>query len=128
MEFREKRTTLRPLLFLILFSILCMGSMVLVADEMCHRNITRRQPLYPDAQRIEHNYNFLRSQGMGITRMTLETDDDEETVREWMRQVALELLEAEAFGGIATVSWRYEAISEDADSGTRIYLYSECAQ
>lgn len=122
----EKPSSIRPLFFLILASVFCMGSVVVVADEMCHRNITRRQPLYPDASIVDQSYNFLRPQGLGITRMTLETEDDPETVREWMRQVTLDLLQNDEFGGIATVNWRLEA--NDTGTGTRIYLYSECAQ
>lgn len=124
--FGKRRSPTRMMLYLILAGFACVLSMVAAADELCHRDISRRQPLYPNAEIVERHYDFIRPRAIGTTTLILSTPDDEETVRQWMREVTLDLLQREAFNGLATVMWDTEP---DPDgSGTRIRLYSECAR
>ena len=125
MYFRKRQTPAWLVLIILTVSaVVCMLSMVLVADEMCHRNIETRMPMYPGADVIESQHNFIRVRGIGISSMTLSTSGDKETVREWMRQVNLSLLENNQMRGLASVRWQVEP----QENGSLIYYYSECAQ
>ena len=114
----------KSLLTLMIIALACMGAFLFTIDETCRSNIALRQPLYPNARIVEASHNLFRLRAMGETRMTLQSPDDEETVREWFRQLTLELLRTEQFRGIATVE--YDVRAAEDGQGTLIFLYSEC--
>ena len=117
----------QSLLTLLIVALACMGGFVFTVDEVCRSNIALRQPLYPDAEIIQTTYDLFRPRAMGETRMTLRSADDEETVREWFRQLTLELLRTEQFRGIATVDYSVRP-AEDGERvrlGGRAVLYLE---
>jgi len=120
----KPRSALRIVMAMVGVSILCMAVFVLTADELCHRDIVKRQPIYPNATVIESQHDFIRTRAIGNSRMTLFTTDDIETVQAWMRETRLRLLNegVSLSGGLAMVRWDAEA---DGD-GSLIYLYSEC--
>lgn len=127
MVFGQRRhSPFRSIIVLLVASLLFMGTLVLSVDEICRTDIARRQPFYPDAEMVQQDYNFLRPHAVGTTSTTLYTTDDEETVRQWMRDVTLDLLRREAFHGLATVIW--DTQPDPATDGTFIQLYSECGQ
>lgn len=120
-----KRTPAWKALLILFGSVLLfLGALVFAADEVCRTNIASRLPLYPGAEIVGDEYNFLRSRAMGITRMTLRTADDEETVRQWFRDLTLELLERGEFRGMAVINWQIAP----SDEGTLIHIYTECGQ
>lgn len=104
------------------------GTVVLLVgsgDVMCSVDIERRLPLYPDAEVVATEYNFLRPRAIGVTLMRLHTDDDEEAVRQFYRDHTLALLDEGNFNGLASVEYR---VQPDDDDGTNVILYSECGQ
>ncbi len=120
----KKTPTYRILLILFLSAIGCVTSLIVLADELCRRDIARRQPYYPNVELVEREYDFLRPRAMGITHITFHTDDDEETVRQWMRDITLDLLDRDQFHGLASVGWETQP---GESGGTLIFYYSECS-
>lgn len=66
--------------------LLCIGGTAAAIDGMCYSVLTRRLPVYPDAEVTLLRYNFVRAFGMGETVMVLETADPPDTVRQWYGQ------------------------------------------
>lgn len=62
---------------------LCIGGTTAAIDAVCYSTLTRRLPVYPDAEVTLLRYNFVRAFGMGQTVMVLETADPPDAVREW---------------------------------------------
>ncbi len=123
----SKPTPLWKVFFFMLLGIFaCMALFLFAIDEVCRTNIATRQPLYPDAEVVSSTHSLLRPRAMGITRMTLSTPDEEESVRQWFRDLTLDLLRRGEFRGIASVEYRVRSASEGA--GTLIDLYSECGE
>ncbi len=66
--------------------LLCVGGTVVALDSMCYSVLTRRLPVYPDADVTLLRYNFARAFGMGETVLVLETADPPDVVRQWYGQ------------------------------------------
>jgi hypothetical protein len=116
----------RWLLLMLVVVLVFLGTLVFGADEMCRRDIAERQPLYPGAEIIETDYNFLRPRAMGTTHLTLLAPDDTETVRAWIRETNLRLLRAERFRGLANTMW--EVYPNPEGEGTLMRYYSSCGE
>src|SRR5690349_13692239 len=54
-----------------------------IADIACNSTIEKWSPMYPNAEVVEVEYNFLRPRGMGVTNMVMHSPDDAQTVRDW---------------------------------------------
>ena len=114
------------LLTLFLLSLLCMGTFVVITDQICGSNIEEWVPLYPGATTVSSKYNFIRPRGMGVSRVVLSTTDDPETARQFYRDTTIRLMRAGETRGLATTDWR--VYPDPNGSGSLITLYSECAQ
>lgn len=95
----------RTVVTLLLSGFLIVLLFVLLMDQACYSDITSRQMMYPDAEIVFADYDFFRPRGMGYTTLILQTDDDEETLKQWMRERNLELLRAERYRGLAAITW-----------------------
>jgi len=95
----------RTLLTLLLSGLLFILLFVLLMDQACYSDITSRQMMYPDAEIVFADYDLFRPRGMGYTTLVLQTDEDEETLKQWMRERNLELLRAERYRGLAAITW-----------------------
>ena len=73
---------------------------VLLFDQVCYMDITDRQTMYPDAEIVAETYDMFRPRAMGMTTLVLQTDEDEETLKQWLRERNLELLRANRFRGL----------------------------
>jgi hypothetical protein len=104
--------------------VLCMGLFVVAIDETCHRDIVDRQPVYPGAEIVEAEHNFIRLRAMGRTRLTLSTPDDIEVVRQWFRDRNLELLRSDRYRGLAALDWR----AEPDENGSLLFYTSSCSE
>ncbi len=116
----------KVLLIMVGCTVACMGIFVFSLDEVCRANIAMRQPLYPNAEVITTEYSLLRPRAMGITRLTLATADDAETVRQWFRDLTIDLLQKGEFRGIASLN--YHVRENPEGEGSLIDLYSECGE
>lgn len=116
----------KVLLIMVGSTVACMGVFVFSLDEVCRANIAMRQPLYPNAEVMTTEYSLFRPRAMGITRLTLATADDPETVRQWFRDVTMDLLQREQFRGIASLN--YQVHENPEGEGSLINLYSECGE
>lgn len=96
-------------------------------DRTCHSAISQWLPYYPDAKVISEDHNFFRPQGMGLTVITLGSEDDSETVKQFYRDNNIAMLRGGVSRGLAALDWNVE---EDPDNvgGSLIYLFSECGQ
>lgn len=118
----QNPSALKSLLILMAVALGAVLTLVASADVMCSVDIERRLPIYPGAEVITTDYNFVRPRAMGVTRMHFRIADDAETVRQWYRDHTLALLDADAFSGLALV----ERQVNETDEGTELILYSEC--
>ena len=130
---RLLRQTIFSILVILLAIMLCSIMSVLAIDELCHTEIERTLPLYPDAELVSQQNEFLRPRAMGRTYLVLATTDLAADVSQWYRDNRLKLATygQEESGrnlsphGLASVSYR---VAEDNVTGqTLIYLVSECA-
>ena len=123
---RKQPRLLVWLLMMVFGSALCLGLAVLAIDQVCHSDAVDRQPIYPEAEIIETEFSFIRPRAIGFTRLTLSTDDDVETVRQWIRDQNLELLRQERFRGLSALNWR-AAPDPDSD-GSLLFYTSSCGE
>jgi hypothetical protein len=111
-------------LILLLLAFACIATLVFAGDSICHSDIEQWIPYYPNATVVSTEYDFIRARGIGTTTVTLMSDDDEETVRQFYRDTILALLDAEETRGLASTSWD---VLFDGESSI-ITLYSECGR
>lgn len=117
---------------IILCIIACSVVTFLGIDARCNYDIETWLPVYPDAEVVSVDYDFLRARGMGETTLVLYTPDDSNTVRTWYTNYRRELTRGEqganpnrAMGGIAETR---RSITDAPDApGTLITLFSKCA-
>ena len=97
---------------------------VLIIDQVCYMDITSRQTMYPDAEIVAETYDMFRPRAMGMTTLVLQTDDDEETLKQWLRERNLELLRANRFRGLAALNWGVHPVREGVPEGRLVYISS----
>ena len=97
---------------------------VLFIDVACHSDIVSRQMMYPGAEIVSQEYDLWRPRAMGTTTLVLQTDDDEETLKQWLRERNLELLRAERFRGLAALTWGVQPVREGVPEGRLVYISS----
>lgn len=124
MIFHRSPPLWRTLLTMVLGAILLIVLFVLLIDQVCYSDITSRQMMYPDAEIVSEDYDLLRARALGYTTLVLQTDEDEETLRQWLRERNLELLRAERFRGLAALNWGVRPVSEDVPEGQLVYVSS----
>ena len=103
-----------------------MALFVLGVDQLCYSDTVGRQAIYPGAEIIESEHSFLRPRAFGFTRLMLSTPDDIETVRQWIRDMNLELLRQDRFRGLSSLNWQAQP-NPDGDGSLLIYT-SSCGE
>ena len=108
---------------------LCIGGTVAAIDSMCYSVLTRRLPVYPDAEVTLLRYNFARPFGMGATAMVLETADPPDVVRQWYGQAFGAAARAaqdnhDPFFNLATSA--YSITAAESGGGSQIVLSGVC--
>ena len=78
----------------------------------------------PGAEIVSQEYELWRPRAMGTTTTVLQTDDDEETLKQWLRERNLELLRAERFRGLAALTWGVHPPREGVPEGRLVYVSS----
>jgi hypothetical protein len=130
---RLLRQTIFSILVILLAIMLCSIVSFLTIDELCHSEIERTLPLYPHAELVSQQNEFLRPRAMGRTYLVLATTDLAADVSQWYRDNRLKLTSHDqnesgrnlSPNGLAAVSYR---VAQDNVTGqTLIYLVSECA-
>jgi hypothetical protein len=130
---RLLRQTIFSILVILLAIMMCSMISVLTIDQLCHSEIERTLPLYPNAQMVSQQNDFFRPRAMGRTYVVMATTDLAPNVSQWYRDNRLKLAtHGQDNSGrnlspnsLATVSYR---VAEDNVTGqTLIYLVSECA-
>ena len=106
-----------------LFIIGFLGLLFLGVDQLCVNDANRRLPRYPDAVRVQENYNGLRLRGIGNSLEVVTTEASVQEIKAWYEQNTLELLNSGRFRGLNNVSqW-----TEETDEGeTQIFYLSQC--
>jgi hypothetical protein len=123
---REIWLSIRTLLLAVGIVIAIGAAIFAVGDIACNRTIETWTPVYPNAEVVALDYNFIRPRGMGVTNMTLHSPDDVETVRQWYLDNLTKLSRENAGRGSGTNSWD---IDEDpSGQGSLIHLSSRCGQ
>lgn len=130
---RLLRQTIFSILVILLAIMLCSIVSILTIDQLCHSEIERTLPLYPNAELVSQQHEFLRPRAMGRTYVVMTTTDLSANVSQWYRDHRLQLATHAqdesgrnlSPNGLANVSYR---VAEDNVTGqTLIYLVSECA-
>ncbi len=124
MIFHRSPPLWRSLLTIVLGAIVLVALFVLLIDQVCYMDIVSRQMMYPGAEIVSEEYDFLRPRAMGITTLILQTEDDEETLKQWLRERNLELLRAERFRGLAAINWGVQPVREGVPEGRLVYVSS----
>ena len=112
-----------------LLTAACVGSMLIYFDQACHTTLTRRLPLYPDAEIVVERHNFVTVFGMGETYMQLYSPDEPTSVQSWYaREVGAYLREAglnhDPLVSLGSGQWR---VNRDVSGeGSEITLYGTC--
>lgn len=124
MIFHRSPPLWRTLLTMVLGGFLFVLLFVLLMDQVCYSDITSRQMMYPGAEIVFEDYDFIRPRGMGYTTLVLQTEDDEETLKQWLRERNLELLRAERYRGLAALTWGVQPVKEGVPEGRLVYASS----
>ena len=108
------------------FAFICV--IVLLADIKCAHDIENWWAVpYPGARTIDIQYDLFRARALGETRWIMESDDDEQTVRQFYQELTLEILNSGRTRGLAWAERFIEAIEKpDGSEATRIVLFSAC--
>ena len=124
MIFHKAPPLWRTVLTMVLGAIILVMLIVLLFDQVCYMDITSRQAMYPDAEIVSEEYDLIRPRAMGMTTLVLQTDEDEETLRQWLRERNLELLRANRFRGLAALNWGVHPVREGVPEGRLVYISS----
>ncbi len=123
---REIWLAVRPILLTIGIIVGIAAALFGVADVVCNSTIERWTPIYPNSEVVTLEYNFIRPRGMGVTKMTLHSPDDVETVRQWYLDNLDRLSKEDAGRGSGTNSWDID--EAPSGQGSLINLSSRCGQ
>jgi hypothetical protein len=111
---------------MIFLALACLGSLVIVSDQICSANIAEWIPYYPEATLVSEEHDFIRLRAMGTSKVVLSTPDDAETTRQFYRDTTLRLMRAGETRGWATTDWRVDPNPDG--QGSLITLVSECGK
>lgn len=116
-----------PRLFIILLlaSLLFLGAIILLADIKCNYDIENWwAPPYPNAETVSIEYDLFRPRALGVTKWTMHSPDDGETVKQFYRDKRIEALNSDRTRGLA---WA-ESFVQPAENreGSLIILSSAC--
>jgi len=112
-----------------LLTVACIGSMLIFFDQACLSTLSKRLPIYPNAELVVERYNFFTRFGMGETYLQLYSPDEPTTVQSWYgREVGTYLREAginhDPLVNLGSGQWR---VNRDASGqGSEITLYGAC--
>ena len=114
-------------IFVLLFA--CLGSISFVLDQACMTTLTRRLPIYPDAETRVERHSFFRAFGVGETYFQLYTPDDPDTVQAWYgREVGTYMRQAvrdnDPFLRLGSGQWRVRR--DESGTGSEITLFGTC--
>ncbi|MFC1959529.1 hypothetical protein ACFLYO_02355 [Chloroflexota bacterium] len=124
---RKTSSLKKSILAMLVAIFLCFFLLFFTVDRVCNNSIKQWLPYYPAAKVISENHNFFRPQGMGLTVITLGSEDDPEVVRQFYRDNTLAMMRGGVSRGLAALDSRVEP-DPDNVGGSLIYLYSECGQ
>ncbi|GAB1420938.1 hypothetical protein MASR2M15_10660 [Anaerolineales bacterium] len=105
--------------------ILCSIVTSLTIDYACNSEIERWLPIYPGAELIQNQNDFLRPRAMGYTYQTYQTEDETQVVRDWYRETMRQVGRDSSSRAIS--STRYRILENPDGPGTWIKMSSECA-
>jgi hypothetical protein len=115
---------LKYTIILVLASCTCLGSLVFVGDVQCNSDIETWVPLYPNAETVSVEYDFIRARAWGNTQWVQVSSDDPETVKQFYRDNIIKLSDERRGKGLAGTHWIVEPDGETG--GSRITLLSTC--
>lgn len=111
-------------IFIILASLTCVGSIIFVADVQCSSDIELWVPLYPNAETVSVEYDFIRARAWGNTRIIQVSPDDSEIVKQFYRDNIILLLNDRRSRGLADTNSHIEP--DEETGGSQITLLSTC--
>jgi hypothetical protein len=123
---RKALRLIRNIVFALLLIFACPAILIGGADISCGGLIDQWLPMYPGAEVVSVEYNFIRARASGRTMMTLSTPEEAETVRQFYRDNIIKLMEDQTPRGNASTSWEVEENTEG--EGSLIHLFSVCGQ
>ena len=98
--------------------------MAIVADVTCNGSIEIWLPLYPDAEVVSVQHNFIRPRALGSSLMILRTDATADQIEDFYRQNIDTLINQGTPRGMGSTDFQVEP---DQDSGgSLILLFTRC--
>jgi hypothetical protein len=115
---------IRNIVLLLLLVFGCPGSFALVVDFACNRSIETWLPIYPNAELVSAEHNFIRVRGLGTSFMVYHTPDAPDVVEAFYRQNIDTLVSQNTPRGMGGTDF---FIEDNPDGeGSLIVLYSRC--
>jgi hypothetical protein len=109
----------------------CVLASFVFFDRTCYGYLSRRLPIYPGAEIVSRQHNFVSEWGVGNTVMTLYTPDAPEVVQAWYARESGGYLRQ----AIQSGDWGYRmaqgdwAVAPDArGTGSQVILFGTCVQ
>ena len=114
--------------------VFCVGTATFALDRICYAGLSKRLPLYPNAEIRLRRHNLFAEFGMGNTAMTLYTPDEPNDVRMWYGRNTGEYIRGTMENGgtidrlalrIAQGDW--DVTRDESGTGSQIILFGTCA-
>jgi hypothetical protein len=112
------------LMLIVVGIAICVGGMFITLDQTCAASIESWLRVYPGAERVSQETNFLRPNATGITITTYETNAPPWLVEQWYIGVTRQAGEFVQVRRLASVAWTVERQADG--TGTTIEIYAEC--
>jgi len=125
-EFRPKstwRSTFIGLALMFMSVFVCAGVVTLGINTDCNGTISDWITVYPNAQQISQEFNFLQPNAMGITTTVYEVDAPVPIVARWYRAKLGTTSDIRSLIDLASVNWRVDWTDNKT---AQITLRAEC--
>ncbi len=120
-------------LVIVLAVLLCSGGAFFAVDRVCATYLPQRLPIYPGAEQVFQNHNFLTPFGMGTTVITLRSSDPPDVVRSWYGSATGTFLRQSLNSsdliitlGRSIARVQFDVTPSPDGSGSQIILYAQC--
>jgi hypothetical protein len=120
--------TILSLMLILCGIVFCLTTLIVTLDTVCNMHIDRWLPLYPGAEEVTTQFDFVRPRGVGNTFIIFYSPDDITTVQEWYGDYRRKLISesADQYAVQSLASTSYRILKNPDGTGTLIYHISQC--
>jgi hypothetical protein len=113
--------------------VFCIGTVLLAIDRVCYTSLSRRLPLYPNAEVRLRQHNLFSEFGMGNTAVILFTQDEPDTVRQWYGRITSDYLRGTQDSGnpidrlaLRLAKGQWDVTRDESGAGSQVILFGTC--